>query len=43
MVTMSVLLAPLFGVIIGSKMKLHLRDAMIKMSHRALNRNKILT
>ncbi|WP_375632594.1 MULTISPECIES: hypothetical protein [unclassified Bartonella] len=39
-VTMSGLLAPLFGMIIGSKIKLHLRDAMIEMSRRALTENK---
>ncbi|WP_375655333.1 hypothetical protein [Bartonella sp. AA83SXKL] len=39
-VIMSGLLAPLFGMIIGSKIKLHLRDAMIEMSRRALTENK---
>ncbi|WP_375662642.1 hypothetical protein [Bartonella sp. OC16QHHD] len=34
------LLAPFFGVIIGSKIKLYLRDAMIEMSRRALTENK---
>ncbi|WP_330168688.1 hypothetical protein [Bartonella grahamii] len=42
-VTMSGLLAPLFGVIIGSKIKSHLRDAMIEMSRRALTENKIIS
>ncbi|WP_375696633.1 hypothetical protein [Bartonella sp. AP331QHHD] len=41
-VTMSGLLSPLFGMIIGSKIKLHLRDAMIEMNHRALTKNKVL-
>ncbi|MGF7157577.1 hypothetical protein [Bartonella heixiaziensis] len=39
-VTMSGLLSPLLGVIIGSKIKLHLRDAMMEMSRRALTENK---
>ncbi|WP_409361542.1 hypothetical protein ACRPOS_000760 [Bartonella heixiaziensis] len=39
-VTMSGLFPPLFGVIIGSKIKLHLRDAMMEMSRRALTENK---
>ncbi|EJF87469.1 hypothetical protein ME1_01071 [Bartonella vinsonii subsp. arupensis OK-94-513] len=39
-VTMSGLFSPLFGVLIGSKIKLHLRDAMIEMSRRALNGDK---
>ncbi|EJF75526.1 hypothetical protein MCO_01810 [Bartonella sp. DB5-6] len=39
-VTMSGILSPLFGMIIGSKIKLHLRDAMIEMSHHALTENK---
>ncbi|WP_375694048.1 hypothetical protein [Bartonella sp. AD24XZML] len=39
-VIMSGLLAPFFGVIIGSKIKLHLRDTMIEMSRRALTENK---
>ncbi|UNE54620.1 hypothetical protein [Bartonella machadoae] len=42
-VTMSGLLAPLFGVMIGSKIKLHLRDAMIEMNRRALNGNKTVS
>ncbi|WP_375703462.1 hypothetical protein [Bartonella sp. AD13SXNS] len=42
-VTMSGLLAPVFGMIIGSKIKLHLRDAMIEMSRRALTENKIIS
>ncbi|EJF84231.1 hypothetical protein MCU_00899 [Bartonella elizabethae Re6043vi] len=41
-VTMSGLLSPFFGMIIGSKIKLHLRDAMIEMSRRALTENKAL-
>ncbi|WP_375613517.1 MULTISPECIES: hypothetical protein [unclassified Bartonella] len=39
-VTMSGLFSPFFGMIIGSKIKLHLRDAMIEMSRRALTENK---
>ncbi|WP_375614746.1 MULTISPECIES: hypothetical protein [unclassified Bartonella] len=41
-VIISGLLAPLFGMIIGSKIKLHLRDAMIEMSKRALTENKTI-
>ncbi|WP_208440678.1 hypothetical protein [Bartonella raoultii] len=41
-VTMYGLLSPFFGMIIGSKIKLHLRDAMIEMSRRALTENKAL-
>ncbi|WP_317992820.1 SRPBCC family protein [Bartonella gliris] len=41
-VTMSGLLAPLFGVIIGSKIKMHLRNAMMEMNRRALIENKTL-
>lgn len=41
-VTMSGLLSPFFGMIIGSKIKLHLRDAMIEMSRRALTENKTI-
>ncbi|CAK00757.1 MULTISPECIES: hypothetical protein [Bartonella] len=41
-VTMSGLLSPFFGIIIGSKIKLHLRDAMIEMSRRALIGNKTI-
>nr|WP_246054683.1 hypothetical protein [Bartonella massiliensis] len=39
-VTMSGLLSPFFGMIIGSKIKLHLCDAMIEMSRRVLTENK---
>lgn len=39
-VTMSGLLAPLFGRIIGSKIKIHLRQAMLELSERALTGNK---
>ncbi len=42
-VTMSGLLSPFFGMVIGSKIKLHLRDAMIEMSRRALIENKIIS
>ncbi len=42
-VTMSGLLSSFFGMIIGSKIKLHLRDAMIKMSRRVLTENKIIS
>ncbi len=42
-VIMSGLLSPFFGMIIGSKIKLHLRDAMIEMSRRALIENKIIS
>ncbi|PIT70822.1 hypothetical protein [Bartonella tribocorum] len=41
-VTMSGLLSPFFGMIIGSKIKLHLRDVMIEMSRRALTGNKTI-
>ncbi|WP_273719065.1 MULTISPECIES: hypothetical protein [Bartonella] len=41
-VTMSGLLSPFFGIIIGSKIKLHLRAAMIEMSRRALTENKTI-
>ncbi len=36
------ILSPLFGMIIGSKIRLHLRDAMIEMSRRALTENKTI-
>nr|WP_273760633.1 hypothetical protein [Bartonella sp. ML70XJBT.G] len=42
-VTMSGLLAPFFGMIIGTKIKQHLRYAMIEMSRRALTGDKILS
>ncbi|UTO28674.1 hypothetical protein [Bartonella harrusi] len=39
-VTMSGLLAPLFGAIIESKIKLHLRSSIIEMSRHTLIGNK---
>ncbi|MGV3346190.1 SRPBCC family protein [Enterobacteriaceae bacterium LUAb1] len=39
-VTMTGLFAPLFGKVIGSKIKLHLREAMQELSQRALTGNK---
>ncbi|WP_019219879.1 hypothetical protein [Bartonella florencae] len=42
-VAMSGLLAPLFGMIIGTKIKQHLRDAMIEMNRQALTGNKTLS
>ncbi|WP_019222013.1 hypothetical protein [Bartonella senegalensis] len=39
-VTMFGLLSPFFGRMIGSKIKLHLRDAMLAMSRRALSEKK---
>ncbi len=42
-VTISGLLSSFFGMIIGSKIKLHFRDAMIEMNRRALTENKIIS
>lgn len=41
-VTMNGLLAPLFGRLIGGKIKNHLRQAMQELSHRALTEDKTL-
>ncbi|EBW2367047.1 hypothetical protein CBJ60_004486 [Salmonella enterica subsp. enterica serovar Ajiobo] len=41
-VTMNGLLAPLFGRLIGRKIKAHLRQAMQELSLRALTENKTL-
>lgn len=41
-VTMSGLLAPVFGRLIGSKIRSHLRQAMLELSQRALTGDKTL-
>ncbi|MEE4484883.1 SRPBCC family protein [Serratia ficaria] len=41
-VTMSGLLAPVFGRVIGGKIKSHLRQAMLELSQRALTGDKTL-
>ncbi|WP_273720137.1 MULTISPECIES: hypothetical protein [unclassified Bartonella] len=42
-VTMSGLLSPFFGMIIGTKIKQHLRYAMTEMSRRALTGDKTIS